>query len=174
MMAKAAAEAEAAAEEEARQAAEAAQAEAAREASRAAAAAAAEEAAALAQRASQAAELLATVHSEPESSGSSTCHVLSCAVRLPSGARVQRRFRGSDPVGLLFVLVDAAGCDDSLARAPYQLASAHPRRVLADPRTSVTSYVGLEGLGPSFLEAGLAEERQLAWFLEAALPPPGS
>ena len=131
----------------------------------------------------QAAELLATVHSEPESSGSSsTCHVLSCAVRLPSGARVQRRFRGSDPVGLLFVLVDAAGCGDSLARAPYQLASAHPRRVLADPRTSVTSvtsvtsYVGLEGLGPSFLEAGLAEERQLAWFLEAAAlpPPPGS
>ena len=125
----------------------------------------------------QAAELLATLHSEPESSGSSsTCgHVLSCAVRLPSGARVQRRFRGSDPVGLLFVLVDAAGCGDSLARAPYQLASAHPRRVLADPRTtSVTSsYVGLEGLGPSFLEAGLAEERQLAWFLEAAaLPPP--
>ena len=80
-------------------------------------------------------------------------------------------------MGLLFVLVDAAGCGDSLARAPYQLASAHPRRVLADPRTtSVTSsYVGLEGLGPSFLEAGLAEERQLAWFLEAAaLPLPGS
>mmetsp|Transcript_6080 Transcript_6080/g.11625 ORF Transcript_6080/g.11625 Transcript_6080/m.11625 type:complete len:231 (+) Transcript_6080:309-1001(+) len=79
--------------------------------------------------------------------------VVSCAVRMPDGARLVRRVLLGESLRVLFDFVDAKGTADLQS---YSLATAFPRRVftLAEDADKTLSEMGLDG-------------PQLAFFLEA-------
>lgn len=95
-----------------------------------------------------------------------------CAVRLPGGERLQRRFGPSDPVAALFDWVDSNGAG-GMWPGEYRLVSAYPRRVFEPPAPAPKAGAdgggaGSGGGGGGTLEAaGLAAGEQVALLLEA-------
>ncbi|GBF92625.1 hypothetical protein Rsub_05239 [Raphidocelis subcapitata] len=99
----------------------------------------------------------------PPEPGTSQPHA-TCAVRLPGGERLQRRFGPSDPVAALFDWVDSNGAG-GMWPGEYRLVSAYPRRVFEPPAAKAGAGGGGGG-GGTLEAAGLVAGEQVALLLE--------
>ena len=97
--------------------------------------------------------------------GATVGTLVSCAVRFPDGSRCTFSLRASAPLAALFWSVDARGPPPGLpeGRVEYALATQYPRRRWERPRSGDSALPH----GPTLREAGLADSRQQAFFVEA-------
>jgi len=167
-------------EERARQGLERAAAEAEAAQRAAADAAARRAAAALRRRAACAAAL------PPEPDPSDSSGAVTCALRLPAGARVQRRFPLGAPLSALFDFAESAGAAEQVEgatepkdggvqppqkqRRAFALVSQFPRRVFVEEEEEGGSGGGRGGDRP-LRDCGLSAGEQVALMVEAAAAP---
>ncbi|KAJ3151654.1 FAS-associated factor 2 [Geranomyces michiganensis] len=83
--------------------------------------------------------------SSPSSPSSPTAKLANLSIRLPSGARVLRRFHVSDQLRRVYEFVETRELDPLDAEADFVLAGMYPRRVYADLDRTLAE----EGLAPS-------------------------
>ncbi len=131
--------------------------------------AAAEARAAEAARAAARAARLAALPPEPPAEQQQGAAVVLCAFRLPSGARVSRRFLADAPLAALFQFVDLQ--DGVLDGLRYNLITQFPRRTLQRPAEEEEEEGGMDaegagGRGPTLRSLGLGQGGQELFLLE--------